>query len=68
MNAKQTGFLVIFALLVTVLMSPLFWSLVGAILVAGAITKYVDYYYKNVWPNKYFTSEEFLEQNLDLHW
>ena len=65
-DSKLIGLLVIFALISTVLMSPLFWSLVGAVLVAGAITKYIDYYNKNVWPNKYFTSEEFLEQKAKI--
>ena len=66
MNAKATGFLVIFALIVTVLMSPIFWILVGVVAAAWGVTAYVDYYYKKVWPNKYFTSEEFLEQKDEI--
>ena len=62
MNAAGIGFLFVLALLVTVVTSPIFWGLVGAVLVAGILIKFIDHYYKNIWPDKYFNSEEFLEQ------
>ena len=66
MNAKATGFLVVFALIITVLMSPIFWILVGVVAAGWGITAYVDYCYKKVLPNKYFASEEFLEQKAKI--
>lgn len=66
MNAKGTGFLVIFALIITVLMSPIFWILVGVVAAVWGIKAYADYYYKKIWPNIYFASEEFLEQKAKI--
>ena len=66
MNAAGLGILVILALIITVLTSPIFWIFVGVVAIAIGATAYADYYYKTIWPNKYFASEEFLEQKLRI--
>jgi hypothetical protein len=62
MNAQAIFFLIVIALIVTVLTSPVFWALVGVVLIGWAIMAYQTYYWNEIWPNKYFSSEEFLEQ------
>ena len=62
MNAQAIFFLIVFAVIVTVITSPYFWALVGVALIGWAIMAYQNFYWNEIWPNEYFSSEEFLEQ------
>lgn len=62
MPAAAIGFLFLIAIIITVLTSAIFWIIAGITAILLAAIWYADYYWKKVWPNKYFASEEFLEQ------
>lgn len=58
--------LLLLSMLIALLSHPATWVAAGTAAICIGIIKYREYYWKNIWPDKYFSSEEFLEQKAKI--